>query len=55
MVCGLFHRELPRARFLSIGFDLNLEVTESFTCSDDTAHNRAIDLLPLANTPGTLF
>lgn len=54
MVCGLFHKELPRARFLSIGFDLKLEVTGSFTCSDGTAHNQAIDLFPLANRPGTL-
>lgn len=51
MVCELFQREQPRARFLSIGFDLKLEVTGSFTCCADTAHNQAIDLLTIANTP----
>lgn len=51
MVCELFRREQPRVRFLSIGFDLKLEVTGSFTCYADTARNQAIDLLSIANTP----
>lgn len=53
MVCELFQREQPRARFLSIGFDFKLEVTGSFTCCTDMAHNQAIDLLTLANMPVT--
>ena len=55
MVCEPFQREQPRARFLSIGFDLKLEVTGSFTCCADKARNQAIDLPTLANMPVTSF
>lgn len=53
MVCEPFRREQPRARFLSIGFDLKLEVTGSCTCCADSARNQAIDLLTLVNMPVT--
>lgn len=43
-------REQPRARFLSIGFDLKLGVPWSFTCCPDRTHNQVIDL---ANTAVT--
>lgn len=32
-----------------------MEVTESFTYCADAAHKQVIDLLTLANTPGTSF
>lgn len=53
MVCELFQREQPHARFLSIGFDLKLEVTGGFTCCTDMARDQAIDLLTLENVPVT--
>lgn len=55
MVCEPFQREQPRARFLSIGFDLKLEVTGSFTCCADTARKQATHLLTPANMPVTSF